>query len=91
MRILEERLKENNVIEKVYLKELERKRNENKNLKKELESIKLYGVNTKSPDIARSSSPLLKGEKNKVTARSPFKIQAQESGVGAKKAIKSPK
>lgn len=43
MTVLEERLKENTVIEKVYLKELERKRNENKNLKKELESIKVYG------------------------------------------------
>lgn len=36
MTVLEERLKENTVIEKVYLKELERKRNENKILKKEL-------------------------------------------------------
>lgn len=36
MKTLEGRMKENSVIEKVYLKELERKRNENKNLKKEL-------------------------------------------------------
>lgn len=34
VKTLEERLKENNVVEKVYLKELERKRTENKNLKK---------------------------------------------------------
>ena len=40
--ILEERLKENSVIEKVYLKELERKRIENHQLKKDLENAKAY-------------------------------------------------
>lgn len=72
-------MKENNVIEKVYLKELERKRNENKNLKKELQNIKLYGSNFKPSDTQRTSSPCFKGDKQKqetkVTTSSPFKVQ----------------
>lgn len=72
-------MKENNVIEKVYLKELERKRNENKNLKKELQNIKLYGSNFKPSDTQRTSSPCFKGDKQKqetkVATSSPFKVQ----------------
>lgn len=72
-------MKENNVIEKVYLKELERKRNENKNLKKELQNIKLYGSNFKPSDTQRTSSPCFKGDKQKqetkVVTSSPFKVQ----------------
>ncbi len=40
MDVLESRLNENKVIEKVYLKELERKRDENKVLKEELKNYK---------------------------------------------------
>ncbi len=50
MSVLEQRLKENSVIEKVYLKQLQRKRNQNKLLKKELDNLKLYGNNFKNPN-----------------------------------------
>lgn len=50
MSVLEQRLKENSVIEKVYLKQLQRKRNQNKLLKKELDNLKLYGNNFRNPN-----------------------------------------
>ena len=71
--ILQERVKENTVIEKVYLKELERKRNQNKNLKKEIENFKLYGSNFKTPDVQRATSPSSKGIQ-KINPNSPLNL-----------------
>lgn len=74
MTVLEERLKENTVIEKVYLKELERKRNENKNLKKELESIKVYGGR---PSEGRPTSQTPRENKDPPTPAANTKMDSQ--------------
>lgn len=80
MSILEDRLKQNTVIEKVYLKQLERKRTENKNLKKELQNIKLYGSHKQS-EAHRAASPINWGaakdkHEYKGSHQSPFNKKA---------------
>lgn len=60
---------------------MERKRNENKTLKKELDNIKLYGSHLKHTDIQRATSPLRKGiDKDKHEPKGNQQPLAAQSG-----------